>query len=79
MPMLPLPARAIQQFICELYFDISKKIDINRRVSEALEELARELSSSRGSWTSIPVRAKAAGRQPKGMDARPQRSFPAAS
>ncbi len=60
---LPLPGSDEQQFIGDFYFDLSAKIDLNRRRSETLEAMARALFKS---WfvDFDPVRAKAEGRDP---------------
>ena len=59
----------------DIYFELSMKIDLNRRMNETLEELARALFKS---WfvDFDPVKAKAEGRQPVGMDAETAALFP---
>ncbi len=59
--LLPVPDRATQEFIGNIYFDLSAKIDLNRRTNETLESMARALFKS---WfvDFDPVRAKAEGR-----------------
>ncbi len=61
--LLPLPSREVQEFIGDIYFDLSAKIDLNRRMNETLEAMARALFKS---WfvDFDPVRAKAEGRDP---------------
>jgi type I restriction enzyme S subunit len=65
--LLPLPERRIQEFIGDCYYDFSAKIEQNRRMNETLEAMARAIFKS---WfvDFDPVRAKAEGRQPEGMD-----------
>jgi len=60
---LPLPGSDEQQFIGDFYFELSAKIDLNRRMSETLEAMARALFKS---WfvDFDPVRAKAERRDP---------------
>jgi type I restriction enzyme S subunit len=69
---LPIPGREIQEFIGDCYFDMSAKIDLNRRMNETLEAMARALFQS---WfvNFDPVRANgghfqdsAIGKIPKG-------------
>ena len=61
--LLTIPDRATQQFIGDTYFSLSAKIDLNRRMSDTLEAMARALFKS---WFIDfgPVRAKTAGRDP---------------
>jgi type I restriction enzyme S subunit len=61
--LLPLPSSDEQQFIGDIYFELSAKIDLNRRMNETLEAMARALFKS---WfvDFDPVRAKAEGRDP---------------
>lgn len=61
--LLPVPGREVQEFIGDIYFDLSAKIDLNRRMNETLEAMARAIFKS---WfvDFDPVRAKAAGRDP---------------
>jgi type I restriction enzyme S subunit len=60
---LPLPGSDEQTFIGDIYFELSAKIDLNRRMNETLEAVARALFKS---WfvDFDPVRAKAKGRDP---------------
>ena len=44
--LLPVPARPVQEFIGDVYFDLSAKIELNRRMSETLESVARALFKS---------------------------------
>lgn len=59
--MIPMPSRAEQRRVGDMYFTYSAKIDVNRRVSETLEEMSRALFKS---WfvDFDPARAKAEGR-----------------
>jgi type I restriction enzyme S subunit len=61
--LIPVPSPGEQQFIGDLYFDLSAKIDLNRRMNETLEAIARALFKS---WfvDFDPVRAKIEGRDP---------------
>ncbi len=60
---IPVPERKVQEFIGDTYFSLSAKIDVNRRMSETLEAMARALFRS---WfvDFDPVRAKSEGRDP---------------
>jgi type I restriction enzyme, S subunit len=60
---IPVPSSEEQQFIGDIYFDLSAKIDLNRRMNETLEGMARALFKS---WfvDFDPVRAKADNRDP---------------
>lgn len=61
--LLPIPSRAAQEFIGDIYFDLSAKIELNRRCNETLEAMARALFQD---WFVDfgPVRAKLEGRAP---------------
>lgn len=61
--MIPVPERESQKFIGDSYYELSAKIDLNRRMNETLEAMARALFKS---WfvDFEPVRAKAEGRDP---------------
>jgi len=61
--LLPIPGRKAQEFIGDAYFALSAKIDLNRRMCQTLEEMARALFKS---WfvDFDPVRAKMEGRDP---------------
>jgi type I restriction enzyme S subunit len=65
---LPIPSRDDQVVIGDLYFDISARIDLLRKTNVTLESIAQTLFKS---WfiDFDPVRAKAGGREPDGMDA----------
>ena len=62
---LPLPSRSDQEFIGQLYLDISKRIALNQKMNQTLEEIAKAIFKS---WfvDFDPVRAKAEGR-PTGL------------
>jgi type I restriction enzyme S subunit len=68
----PLPE---QRAIAHILGTLDDKIELNRRMNETLEAMARALFKS---WfvDFDPVRAKAAGRQPYGMDAETAALFP---
>ena len=68
----PLPE---QRAIAEVLGALDDKIDLNRRMNETLEAIARALFKS---WfvDFDPVRANAEGRQPYGMDAETAALFP---
>lgn len=72
---LPVPARDVQVAIGDIYIALSEKIELNRSISETLEETARSLFKS---WfvDFDPVRAKAEGRKPIAMDAATAALFP---
>lgn len=59
--LLPILDRQIQEFIGDCYFAFSSKIDLNRKMNQTLEAMARALFKS---WfvDFDPVRAKAEGR-----------------
>ena len=62
---LPLPPRSDQEFIGQLYLDLSKRIALNQKMNQTLEEIAKAIFKS---WfvDFDPVRAKAEGR-PTGL------------
>ncbi len=62
-----LPPLATQRAIAHILGTLDDKIELNRRTNETLEAIARALFKS---WfvDFDPVRAKAAGRKPVGMD-----------
>jgi type I restriction enzyme S subunit len=70
-----LPPLDEQRAIAHILGTLDDKIELNRRMNETLEEIARTLFTS---WfvTFDPVRAKAEGRQPEGMDASTAALFP---
>ena len=73
--LLDIPDAPVQKQIGDLYFALSSKIDLNRRMNETLEAMARALFKS---WFVDfgPVRANAEGRAPSGMDADTAKLFP---
>lgn len=73
---LPIPPRPVQEFIGDLYFDLSARIDLLQRTNTTLESIAQALFKS---WfiDFDPVRAKQVGREPEGMDTATAALFPA--
>lgn len=59
--LLPVPKPEVQEFIGNAYFNLSARIDLNRRMNETLEGMARLVFKS---WfvDFEPVRSKAEGR-----------------
>jgi len=74
---LVLPPLPEQRAIARILGALDDKIELNRRMNETLEAIARALFTS---WfvDFDPVRAKAEGRQPAGMDADTATLFPGA-
>lgn len=72
---LTLPPLPEQRAIASILGALDDKIELNRRMNETLEELARTIFKS---WfvDFDPVKAKAEGRQPEGMDAGTAKLFP---
>ena len=72
---ITLPPSERQQEISRILGSLDDKIDLNRRMNETLEAIARALFRS---WfvDFDPVRAKLEGRQPAGMDAETAALFP---
>ncbi len=72
---IPYPAKRAQDEIVEIILDIDQKIELNQRMNETLEGMARAIFKS---WfvDFDPVHAKAKGREPEGMDARTAALFP---
>ncbi|WP_404363308.1 restriction endonuclease subunit S [Corallococcus coralloides] len=72
---LPLPPPVVQGQIAASLGALDDKIDLNRRMNQTLEAMAQALFRS---WfvDFDPVRAKAEGRQPEGMDAETAALFP---
>ena len=58
---IPLPSLDVQEFIGQIYFDISLRIELNRKNNETLEGIAKAIFKS---WfiDFDPVRAKSEGR-----------------
>jgi type I restriction enzyme S subunit len=73
--LVPAPPIDEQRAIAHILGTLDDKIELNRRMSETLEAMARALFKS---WfvDFDPVRAKMEGRQPKGMDAETAALFP---
>lgn len=72
---ISLPPLDEQRAIAQSLMALDKRIDLNRRMNETLEAMARALFKS---WfvDFDPVRAKAEGRAPVGMDAATAALFP---
>ena len=72
---LPIPPLSVQREIASVLGSFDDKIELNRQMNETLEAMARALFKS---WfvDFDPVRAKAGGRQPWGMDAETVALFP---
>jgi type I restriction enzyme S subunit len=72
---LPVPTIAGQRCIAHILGTLDDKIDLNRRMNETLEAMARALFKS---WfiDFDPVRDKVAGRKPAGIDAATAALFP---
>ena len=70
-----VPPVVEQKNIAQVLGTLDDKIELNRRMNETLEGMARTIFKS---WfvDFDPVRAKAAGRQPSGMDADTAGLFP---
>lgn len=70
-----LPGREHQAAIASQFKALDDKIELNRKMNETLEQMARALFKS---WfvDFDPVQAKAAGRQPAGMDKATADLFP---
>ena len=72
---IPLPPLPIQYRIANILGSLDDKIEVNRQMNETLEAMARTIFQS---WfvDFDPVRAKADGRQPEGMDEETAAMFP---
>ena len=72
---LPIPPLPEQRAIARILGSLDDKIEANRRMNETLEAMARTLFQS---WfiDFDPVRARAEGQAPKGMDAETAALFP---
>ena len=72
---IPLPPRREREEIIAILGTLDDKIELNRRMNETLEAMARAIFKS---WfvDFDPVRAKMEGRQPAGMDAEAAALFP---
>jgi type I restriction enzyme S subunit len=73
--LIPLPQRGEQRAIVHILGALDDKIELNRRMNQTLEALARAIFNS---WfvDFDPVVAKAAGRKPVGMSEDTARLFP---
>ena len=73
--LIPLPPLDKQKHISEILGALDDKIELNRKMNASLEQMARALFQS---WfvDFDPVHAKAAGRQPVGMDKATADLFP---
>ena len=73
--LLPIPEPEEQEFIGDTYFELSAKIDANRRMNATLEAMAQALFQS---WfvDFDPVRAKLDGRPPAALDPATAALFP---
>ncbi|CAM8798777.1 Type I restriction modification DNA specificity domain-containing protein [Burkholderia pseudomallei] len=73
---VPLPPLDIQRGIADLAANFNARIDLLRQINATLESVAQTLFKS---WfiDFDPVRAKAEGREPEGMDAATAALFPA--
>ena len=72
---LPIPPLSVQKAIAHILGTLDDKIELNRRMNETLEGMARAIFKS---WfvDFDPVRAKMDGQQPPGMDADTAALFP---
>jgi type I restriction enzyme S subunit len=72
---LPIPPLPVQRGIANILGSLDDKIELNRRMNETLEAMARAVFRS---WfvDFDPVRAKVDGRNPEGMDAATAKLFP---
>src|SRR3990172_4419703 len=72
---IPVPPKEERDPIVSILGSLDDKIELNRRMNETLEAMARAIFQS---WfvDFDPVRAKAEGRQPAGMDAETAALFP---
>ncbi len=72
---IPVPSLNEQRAITRILGTLDDKIELNRRMNETLEAIARAIFKS---WfvDFDPVRAKAEGREPAGMDAKTAALFP---
>ena len=73
--LLPLPSLPEQRAIAAILGSLDDRIELNRRMNQTLEAMAQGLFKS---WfvDFDPVRAKAEGRQPFGMDVETAALFP---
>jgi type I restriction enzyme S subunit len=73
--LLPVPDKKTQETVGDTYFELSDKIELNRRMNATLEAMARALFQS---WfvDFDPVRAKLDGRHPAALDPATAALFP---
>lgn len=73
--LIPVPPLSEQRAIAHILGTLDDKIELNRQMNATLDEIARTLFTS---WfvNFDPVRAKAEGHQPEGMDAETAALFP---
>jgi type I restriction enzyme S subunit len=73
--LIPMRDMPTQKAIGKIYFELSKKIEVNSRLSKTLEDIAQTIFKS---WFIHfdPVKAKMAGEKPVGMDAATAALFP---
>lgn len=73
---VPLPERGVQEFVAETLGTIERRVTLLRQTNTTRESIAQALFKS---WfiDFDPVRAKAEGREPEGMDAATAALFPA--
>ena len=72
---ITLPPYKIQKEIASTLYSIEKKYELNQKMNETLEEMARALFK-RWFVDFDPVRAKVEGKKPEGMDAATAALFP---
>lgn len=74
---LPIPPLDEQRAVAHILETLDDKMELSRQTNQTLEEIARAIFKS---WfvDFDPVRAKAEGRQPYGMDAETAERFPSA-
>lgn len=72
---IDLPERGLQESIGRIHFELCERIDLLRQTNATLKAIAQALFKS---WfvDFDPVRAKAEGREPEGMDAATAALFP---
>ncbi|MBJ9733361.1 MULTISPECIES: restriction endonuclease subunit S [Burkholderia cepacia complex] len=72
---VPLPARDVQRFIVKMLGALERRVTVLRQTNATLESIAQALFKT---WfiNFDPVRAKAEGREPQGMDAKTAALFP---
>lgn len=73
--MIPLPSPKLQKYIGNLYYKLSKKIELNNQINETLESISKAIFNE---WFIDfgPVKAKAEGKMPFGMDDATAALFP---